>query len=123
MEFFQEIHNDSLDNKHLKELLTINNLTILCASINTSTPLGENKGSLYCVWGEFDVNRLELRYGIRFSLLNCPHALTWSITLDDENKLIIVHCTTDKTEHDIDFVESIIEFVDDWKTGIKHALQ
>ncbi len=118
MEFFKEVHSSDLDIVHLKGLLTINNLTSLCASISTVTALEENEGDIYCLWGTFKVRREEIRYGVRFSLLNCPHALAWTITFNSESQNIIIHCTIDKTEQDPDFVESIHDFVEDWSDGI-----
>jgi hypothetical protein len=123
MEFFREVHNPDFDTAHLKELLTINDLTNLCASINTVTSDKENEGNIYCVWGAFNIRREEIRYGVRFSLLDCPHALAWTITYDVVSQNIIIHCTIDKTETDPDFVESIHDFVQDWSKGITKALQ
>ena len=122
MEFFKEVHSPSLDLYNLKNLLTINNLTKLCASINNVTPHNENKADIYCIWGAFDVRREEIRYGVRFSLLNCPHALAWTITFHEETQNIVIHCTIDKKEQDPDFVDSIHEFVADWSDGIIEAL-
>ena len=123
MEFFQQVNNPDLDVKHLKKSLSLNSLTRLCASISDVTAHNDNEADIYCLWGAFNVRREELRYGVRFSLLNCPHALAWTVTLDEVNKTIIVHCTIDKTEQDSDFVESIYDFVEDWSSGITKALQ
>ena len=122
MEFFQEVHCAKIDVISLKKLLTINNLTTLCASINTLSAQKENETEIYCVWGSFNVTREEIRYGVRFSLLNCPHALAWTITYNEQSQNIIIHCTIDKTETDLDFVDSIHEFVLDWSNGITNAL-
>ena len=123
MEFFRKVHNPDIDATLLKNLLTIESLTSLCASINTVTSNKENEGDIYCIWGAFNIRREEIRYGVRFSLLNCPHALAWTITYDTASQNIIIHCTIDKTEQDPDFVESIYVFVEDWSKGISKALQ
>jgi len=123
MEFFQEVHSLNIEVEHLKNLLTINSLTKLCASISEVTAHKDNEADIYCIWGAFNVRREEIRCGIRFSLLNCPHALAWTITLNKENQNIIIHCTIDKTEQDPDFIESIHDFVEDWSKGITKALQ
>lgn len=123
MEFFQEVHSADLDINALKNLLTINNLANLCASISAITPQKENEGEIYCSWGVFSVRRDEIMYGVRFSLLNCPHALAWTITFDEVSQNIIIHCTIDKMDQDPDFVDSIYEFVVDWSKGISKALQ
>ncbi len=123
MEFFQEVPSLSCDVDCLKKLLTINSLTKLCASISDITIRKENEADIYCIWGAFNVSREELRCGVRFSLLNCPHALAWTITLNKVNQNIIIHCTIDKTEQEPDFVESINDFVENWSDGITKALQ
>ncbi len=123
MEFFKEVHSPDLDIPRLKNLLTINNLASMCASISTVTVRKENEGDIYCIWGAFNIRREEIRYGVRFSLLNCPHALAWTITFNEENQNIVIHCTIDKKEQDSDFVDSIHEFVTDWSNGIIGALQ
>ncbi len=122
MEFFKEVHSPDLKLAHLKNLLAINSLAELCVSINTVTELKENEGDIYCLWGAFKVRREEIRYGVRFSLLDCPHALAWTVTYNAESQNIVIHCTIDKTETDPDFVESIHEFVADWSNGLAQAL-
>ena len=123
MEFYQEVHSANADVMSLKKLLTINSLTSLCASISTLATPKENEGDIYCIWGEFHVKREEIRNGVRYSLLDCPHALAWTITLDEISQNVIIHCTIDKTDADSDFVDSIHEFVQDWSNGIAEALQ
>ena len=123
MEFFREVHSPDLDADRLKRILAIHNLSTLCDSIDTVDPNGENEAGIYCIWGSFDVRREEIRYGVRFSLLNCPHALAWTVTFDEASRNIIIHCTIDKRETDPDFIESIHVFVSDWSRGIATALQ
>lgn len=123
MEFFEEIKCVSTNVKQLHEMLSINNLPKLCSSINTVIRDDISKGSIYCLWGEFDINREELNHGIRFSLPNCPNALAWSITMEKSLEALIIHCTINKKEHDQDFIESINDFILDWKLGLSNALE
>ena len=123
MEFFKEVHKDKLNIVDLKSLLALNNLTVLCDSISNVTALNGNEGDMCCLWGAFKVRREEIRYGVRFSLLNCPHALAWTITFDEESRDIVIHCTIDKREQEPDFIDSIHEFVEDWSSGITRALK
>jgi hypothetical protein len=123
MEFFREVHHAGLNISHLKKLLTIGNLTSLCASISTATPCSENEGEIYCIWGAFNVRRDEIRHGVRYALINCPHALAWTVTYDDAQQNVIVHCTIDKTDQDPEFVDSIHAFVSDWSNGMAQALR
>ncbi len=123
MEFFQEVACDTLDTGQLKALLTIRNMPALCHSIDNVISEQGDKAEIYCLWGAFNIRRDEIRYGIRFSLLNCPHALAWTITLKEASHQIVVHCTIDETEQDEDFIDTINEFVKDWAHGIRQALQ
>jgi hypothetical protein len=123
MEFFEEIKGVSINVQKLNTMLSIKNLPILCSSINTVIKDDINKGSIYCLWGEFDINREELNYGVRFSLPNCPNALAWSITVEKSNNTLIIHCTINKKEHNHDFIESIEEFLLAWKIGLRKNLK
>lgn len=123
MEFFREVHHTGLDIPALKNLLSIGNLTTLCASISTVTLGGENEGDIYCIWGAFKVRREEIRNGVRYALIDCPHALAWTNTFDEARQNLTIHCTIDKTHPDPEFVESIHAFVSDWSDGMRKALR
>ena len=123
MEFFEEIENSGLlDNNSLKKLLTIARLPDLCSSIDSVISDEREKGIIYCIWGEFEINREELRDGIRFSFPKCPNALAWTITTDEESNSMTIHCTINKQEHDEEVIESIQTFVDDWSDGLTRIL-
>ena len=115
MEFFAEIKNKNIDKNSLKEKLSIARLPERCDSIDTVIRDDINSGEIYCLWGDFQINREELNDGVRFSLPNCPNALAWTITCGEDNGEILVHCTIAKKQHDADFVESIEQFVADWQ--------
>ena len=121
MEFFGEIEAIKLDANYLKEELTISTLPKYCSSIDTVIIEKNNQGEIYCLWGQFNIKRDTIKYGVRFSLLNCPHALSWTITHNQKTQGIIVHCTIDKKEEDKDFIESINQFVSDWEIGLSNV--
>ena len=123
MEFFEEIKHVSINVKQLNKILSISDLPVLCSLINTVIRDDISQGSIYCLWGEFDINREELNYGIRFSLPNCPNALAWSITVEKSIETLIIHCTINKKKHDQDFIESIEEFILAWKIGLSNVLE
>lgn len=123
MEFFREVRHAGLDVAQLKNLLTIGNLTSLCASISMASSSSESEGEIYCVWGAFNVRRDEIRHGVRYALINCPHALAWTVTYDDAQQHVIVHCTIDKADQDPEFIDSIHAFVSDWSSGMAQALR
>lgn len=123
MEFFAEIKGVSTNVKQLHKILSIKDLSTLCSSIDTVIRDNISEGSIYCLWGEFDINREELKNGIRFSLPYCPNALAWSITLETSLDALIIHCTINKQEHDQDFIESIEDFILAWKVGLTKTLK
>lgn len=122
MEFFCEVENSGFDGDSLKKLLTIGRLSELCSSISSVIEDEKEKGVIYCVWGECEVNREELEFGIRFSMPDCPNALAWSITTDEGSNKTVIHCTINKKQHDEDFIETIRGFVSDWSDGLRKAL-
>ena len=75
------------------------------------------------IWGDFSLQRDLINGGLRYSLLECPNALVFTITTgyppDPEN--IVFHLTVNRTELKPIFIEEIEEFINDWKTGIEKA--
>ncbi|KAG1707815.1 Formate dehydrogenase subunit alpha [Nymphon striatum] len=74
------------------------------------------------VGDEFNINVEELKYGVRFSLPNCPNALAWSVTIDADSNDVVIYCSINKHEHDEYFIETIKQFMDDWQVGINQRL-
>jgi len=123
MEFLREIKlTTPVGIVNLKQLITIKNLPELCSSINSVIKNNISEGVIYCVWGEFRIHREELKYGIRFSMPECPNALAWTITCENSGQDIVIHCTINKMKHDEDFIESLKEFVFAWETGIREHI-
>lgn len=122
MEFFEEVESQSEDIEALKELLQISVLPDLCSSIDSAISENRNRGEIYCVWGQFDISREVIKKGVRFSLLDCPHAFAWTITYHEDRKVFVVHCTIDDREEDEEFIETIQEFANNWGHGLINAL-
>ena len=121
MEFFQETVYPDLTLDRLRALLTIRNLPTLCESISTVISDENQRGEIYSIWGQFRISREEIICGVRFSLLDCPHAFAWTITYHAENQRLVVHCTIDKQQHEQDFIDSIHDFTRNWLNGLlKH---
>jgi hypothetical protein len=123
MEFFREISAPEQELATLQNLLTIKSLPALTPSISSLLSDQGNHGEIYSVWGQFNVNRELIRCGVRFTLVNCPHAFAWTTTINDKNNTVIVHCTMDKSEHDEEFIESIDQFMDEWADSLNRTLQ
>jgi len=105
----------------LQRRLTISELPHWCASIETVLSDAKSSGEIYCVWGTFQTHREDLHHGVRFSLPGCPNALQWSVTTGHlpNPRHTVIHLTINRTEQDQDFIDSIQQFVDDWKTGLE----
>jgi hypothetical protein len=105
----------------LQRRLTIAELPRWCASIGKVLSDAKMSGEIYCVWGTFHAQRDELRQGVRFSLPHCPNALQWTVTTGHplDTRHATIHATINRTEHDQDFIDTIRQFVDDWKAGLE----
>ena len=114
MEFFAKVDNRGIDSNTLFDRLTIDVLPEFSPSIDKVLTISSSlKGEIYSIWGQFEVSREKIRNGVRFALLNCPHAFAWTIAVHDHLDVLVVHCTIDKEEEDREFVESIQQFVAD----------
>lgn len=122
MEFFAEIEKHGVDIETVRTLLAIPALPDICRSIDSVTAKNNNLGVICCVWGQFDISREVIRNGVRFALLDCPHAFAWTITYHEDRNMLLIHCTINDQEVDVDFSESIEEFVSDWGIGLSSAL-
>jgi hypothetical protein len=76
------------------------------------------------LWGEFRIGFNKIKGGVKFSLLDCPNALSWSITngYPPEKNHLILHCTINRTQKPAEFLEEINEFLDEWQEGLKSKL-
>lgn len=119
MEFYEELPANGFDNSALQQHLSIHNLPRLCRSIETVIYDNQTSGVIYCLWGQYEINREQLKSGVRFSLPTCPNALAWTITLTHD--VITVHCTINKKNHDEDFIASIYKFMADWVEGLRQV--
>ena len=72
------------------------------------------------LWGEFNISYDKIKGGVRFTLLDCPNALSWTITtgFPPERNKIVLHSTINRTQKPDEFVEEIDEFLDEWETGL-----
>ncbi|MDD3721752.1 MAG: hypothetical protein PHW92_04580 [Lutibacter sp.] len=75
------------------------------------------------LWGEFNISYNKINGGVRFALLDCPNALSWTITtgFPPEKDKIILHCTINRTKITIEFIEEIEDFMDEWEQGLKQT--
>lgn len=108
----------------LQRHIRIDTLPDLCRSMEAVLSNEGKWGAVYCVWGEFRVHREVIRDGVRFTLPGCPNAVQWTITADNRAQAgtVLIHATINQPDHDEDFVESLEQFVADWKNGLETRL-
>lgn len=114
MEFFKII-NISVTQQQLTELLAFNNLENLSSQIFPIAEPQNKQVEIGSLWGEFSLFRNEIKGGVRFSLMECPNALTWTVTTGYEPapEGIVIHLTINRNEISQEFLEEIEEFLND----------
>lgn len=122
MEFFK-IVEVTTDEKTIQERLTLVNLEEYCESI---FPLEDNPDVCPTggVWGEFTVRRDLIMGGVRFSMLDCPNALAWTITTGypPARDKLVLHLTINRERKQKEFVDEIHHFLEDFKMGLESYL-
>ncbi len=122
MEFFA-VADLSTTPAALQNTLRVETLDLYCSEIDRILQVdNESRGVIYCLWGEFAVERQVINGGIRFTLPHCPNALSWTITTghDPAPDQVVIHATINRTTHDADFIESIETFIESWRAGLEN---
>jgi len=121
MEFFRIIERKTSEQEIQKLIspITIDQFTETTIFLEAKDPdfLG---GTL---WGEFLISYDKINGGIRFTLIDCPNALSWTITtgFPPARDKIVLHATINRTQKPNEFIEEIDEFLDEWEEGLKNA--
>jgi hypothetical protein len=110
---------------HVLQTLTVKQLAAYCSDIDkVLTVDDDDRGSVYCIWGEFSVERQLINGGVRFTLPGCPNALAWTVTtgFPPAPGKVVIHCTINRQEHEEDFIDSIESFIAAWRHGLEQNL-
>ena len=104
------MHSETLQNK-----LTINNLKFISNDIFVIGHQNTTEANIGGIWGEFTLTRSLINGGLRFALVECPNALTWTITTGNppDPDAIVLHLTINRQHQKESFIEEIEEFLDD----------
>ncbi|NQW35581.1 MAG: hypothetical protein HQ471_01115 [Flavobacteriales bacterium] len=119
MEFFRII------DKQVSELILQEKITPLSLELFTETMflIKDNKTHFEgaTLWDAFKISYNKIKGGIRFTLLDCPNAFSWTITTGypPEPNKIIIHCTINRIQKEAMFIEEINAFLDEWEVGLK----
>ena len=121
MEYFRIIKVKSTE-QNIQKQLTLSNLNELSTEIFNLREPSETEATIGGIWGEFTLSRSIIKGGIRFSLIECPNALCWTITTGyaPEPESIIIHLTINRQEKNEEFIEEIAEFLDDICVNLQH---
>ena len=114
MEFFRFIKVKTQD-QTIQNELTIDNLELISNEIFVIGDQNKREAEIGGIWGEFTLTRDIIRGGLRFALVECPNALTWTITTGkhSESDAIFIHLTINRQQINESFIEEINEFLDD----------
>lgn len=121
MEYFRII-NSKITEQDLQSQLKLSNLDNISTEIFNLEVPGEKEASTGGIWGEFTLSRSEIKGGVRFSLLECPNALCWTVTTGypPAPESIIIHLTINRQEKGEEFVEEITDFLDDMCVNLEN---
>ncbi|TJY35996.1 hypothetical protein [Pontimicrobium aquaticum] len=114
MEFFRIVKVET-QSEDIQEVLTLENLESMTNEMIVIDANNESEASIGGIWGEFTLTRNNIRGGLRFALLECPNALTWTITtgFNPDPEAVIIHLTINRQQPKETFIEEIEEFLDD----------
>lgn len=122
MEYF-EIVDVNTTEELIQKKIDLPHLESFCESI---FPLdeGEDICSIGGMWGEFTLRRDKIMGGVRFSMLDCPNALAWTITTGypPARDKLVVHLTINRERKQQDFVDEIKHFLEDLRAGLTSVL-
>ena len=122
MEYFR-VADLNVTELQIQEELTLDNLENYCESLFPT-----EKGKEVCkrggLWGEFTLRLDPIMGGVRFSILDCPNALAWTITTGypPAREKIVIHLTINRERKPDEFVEEINQLLDDLETGLASCL-
>ena len=120
MEFFKTIEVQT-DAATLQKELVLEHLDRMNESFFLTGEVSGNKAPISGIWGDFTLQCDPVQGGVRFSLIECPNALTFTLTTGypPAPKKIVMHLTVNRKRIKPVFLEEIDEFIEDWKSGLE----
>ncbi|MFC2110570.1 hypothetical protein ACFLSU_08390 [Bacteroidota bacterium] len=122
MEFFKKL-NIKTQETLIQNKLTLHNLESFSSDLFVIGSLNETEASVGGVWGEFTLTRHLIKGGIRFSLVECPNALTWTVTTGIIPDTLVIHLTINREQQKKYFIEEINEFLEDHSECLEQYLK
>jgi hypothetical protein len=114
MEFYRSIPLH-IQPDTLQKSLTLEAMEDWSTEFFALQPVRDDKVQIGGLWGVFTLQRTAVKGGVRFTLIECPNALTWSITTGHPPKkdAVHVHLTVNRTAITDEFKEEIEDFIKD----------
>jgi hypothetical protein len=114
MEFFRFIEINT-EESVIQDEFTLKNFKLLSNQIFILESFDDAKAKIDGLWGEFTLTRQSIKGGLRYSLVECPNALTWTITTGfvPNPDTIVLHLTINRINHSKSFIDEINSFLDD----------
>ena len=119
MEFFKIIDVDT-NEMEIQSKINLSAINSFLSDMFVLEQTTENSAHIGSQWGEFTLKYDHIKGGVRFYLVECPNALTWTITTGyppEQNK-IVFHLTINRTQKEQEFIDEINDFIADWERGI-----
>ncbi|MBU2537544.1 MAG: hypothetical protein KKH22_03835 [Proteobacteria bacterium] len=121
MEFFE--FSDILTTQdEIRNKVSIDTLPFFCEEIEAVDNAEELGRVIYFRhWGRFHLRQEEVMGGVRFSVPDCPNALTWTVTTGypPYPEKIVLHATINRLAHDAEFIEATQALLATLKTGLE----
>ncbi len=119
MEFFKIVDVNTSEKK-IQAKINLSTLDSFLSSMFILEKTSEYSSHIGCNWGEFILKYDQINGGVRFYLVDCPNALTWTITTGypPERDKVVFHLTINRTQKGQKFIDEINDFIADWERGI-----
>ncbi|TNF35989.1 MAG: hypothetical protein EP315_04855 [Gammaproteobacteria bacterium] len=101
----------------IKSYINLHKLSEWCDAINEVVNLEGNRALLVCEMGRLHVHRELIQDGVRFSITDSPYALQWTVTADQDHK-VLIHCTLNCQQCAAEFIQQLERFLLCWENGI-----
>ncbi|MBU1420053.1 MAG: hypothetical protein KKI15_16330 [Proteobacteria bacterium] len=124
MEFF-EFADIPTNEEVIRKKLTIDNLPAFCDEIDAVDATdGMGRVIFFLEWGRFHIQRDDIMGGVRFSVLDCPNALCWSVSTGhgSQAEKVTLHATINQFEQDKEFIAATRALLNALKNGIQQNL-
>lgn len=125
MEFF-EFADVLATQEEIRDKMSLDNLPFFCVDVEAVDQDDElGKVIYFRHWGRFHIRRENVMGGTRFSVPDCPNALTWTVTTGypPHPEKVVLHATINRIEHDPEFISATKELLAALKTGIERNFE